>query len=86
MVGEVIDCTKAIDAGGKNMMVMHGDLVTKKKAFAIDALPFGTVLTLAATGSGDEFWFCLLPTGKQMKNMAGEAHLLSRNFLSLVPR
>jgi alcohol dehydrogenase len=47
--GSVIDCTKLIAAGAK----YEGDawdLVTKK-AFAQDALPFGTVLTLAATGS-----------------------------------
>ncbi|MGD6857798.1 iron-containing alcohol dehydrogenase [Bacillus infantis] len=47
--GSVIDCTKAIAAGAK----YDGDawdLVTKK-AFANEALPFGTVLTLAATGS-----------------------------------
>lgn len=47
--GSVIDCTKAIAAGAK----YEGDawdLVTKK-AFATEALPFGTVLTLAATGS-----------------------------------
>ncbi|WP_423407962.1 iron-containing alcohol dehydrogenase [Heyndrickxia sp. MSNUG] len=47
--GSVIDCTKAIAAGAK----YDGDawdLVTKK-AFASVALPFGTVLTLAATGS-----------------------------------
>lgn len=47
--GSVIDCTKLIAAGAK----YDGDawdLVTKK-AFAEEALPFGTVLTLAATGS-----------------------------------
>lgn len=47
--GSVIDCTKAIAAGAK----YDGDawdLVTKK-AFAAEGLPFGTVLTLAATGS-----------------------------------
>lgn len=47
--GSVIDCTKAIAAGAK----YDGDawdLVTKK-AFASEGLPFGTVLTLAATGS-----------------------------------
>ncbi|MGG5252800.1 iron-containing alcohol dehydrogenase [Neobacillus sp. SM06] len=47
--GSVIDCTKLIAAGSK----YDGDawdLVTKK-AFATEALPFGTVLTLAATGS-----------------------------------
>lgn len=47
--GSVIDCTKAIAAGAK----YEGDawdLVTKK-AMATEALPFGTVLTLAATGS-----------------------------------
>jgi alcohol dehydrogenase len=47
--GSVIDCTKAIAAGAK----YDGDawdLVTKK-AMATEALPFGTVLTLAATGS-----------------------------------
>ncbi|WP_462411143.1 iron-containing alcohol dehydrogenase [Neobacillus sp. Marseille-QA0830] len=47
--GSVIDCTKLIAAGAK----YDGDawdLVTKK-AFVKEALPFGTVLTLAATGS-----------------------------------
>jgi alcohol dehydrogenase len=47
--GSVIDCTKLIAAGAK----YNGDawdLVTKK-AVATDALPFGVVLTLAATGS-----------------------------------
>lgn len=47
--GSVIDCTKLVAAGSK----YDGDawdLVTKK-AFAKEALPFGTVLTLAATGS-----------------------------------
>ncbi|MEK3890140.1 iron-containing alcohol dehydrogenase [Bacillus sp. FSL K6-3431] len=47
--GSVIDCVKAIAAGAK----YEGDpwdLVIKKAAVK-DALPFGTVLTLAATGS-----------------------------------
>ncbi|TKD69252.1 iron-containing alcohol dehydrogenase [Pseudalkalibacillus hwajinpoensis] len=47
--GSVIDCTKAISAGAK----YDGDawdFVTKKAAPKA-ALPFGTVLTLAATGS-----------------------------------
>lgn len=47
--GSVIDCTKAIAAGAK----YDGDawdLVTKKSPVKA-ALPFGTVLTLAATGS-----------------------------------
>lgn len=47
--GSVIDCTKAIAAGAK----YDGDawdLVTKKSPVN-DALPFGTILTLAATGS-----------------------------------
>ncbi|MBA9026948.1 iron-containing alcohol dehydrogenase [Peribacillus huizhouensis] len=47
--GSVIDCTKAIAAGAK----YDGDawdLVTKKSPVEA-ALPFGTVLTLAATGS-----------------------------------
>lgn len=47
--GSVIDCTKLIAAAAK----YDGDawdLVTFK-AFANDALPFGTVLTIAATGS-----------------------------------
>ncbi|MFD3448842.1 iron-containing alcohol dehydrogenase [Microbacteriaceae bacterium 4G12] len=47
--GSVIDCTKAIAAGTKYDGDVW-DLVTKK-AFATEALPFGTVLTLAATGS-----------------------------------
>ncbi len=47
--GSVIDCTKAIAAGAK----YEGDawdLITKK-AVVKSALPLGTVLTLAATGS-----------------------------------
>jgi alcohol dehydrogenase YqhD (iron-dependent ADH family) len=47
--GSVIDGTKAIAAGAK----FDGDIwdVISKKAHATDALPFGTILTLAATGS-----------------------------------
>jgi alcohol dehydrogenase YqhD (iron-dependent ADH family) len=47
--GSVIDCTKLIAAGAK----YDGDAwdLVVKKAFASEALPFGTVLTLAATGS-----------------------------------
>ncbi len=47
--GSVIDCTKAISAGAK----YEGDawdLITAKAPIE-EALPFGTVLTLAATGS-----------------------------------
>ncbi|SDK28723.1 iron-containing alcohol dehydrogenase [Sediminibacillus albus] len=47
--GSTIDCTKAIAAGAKYDGDVW-DIVTKKVA-ASDALPFGTVLTLAATGS-----------------------------------
>ncbi|THF78457.1 iron-containing alcohol dehydrogenase [Cohnella fermenti] len=47
--GSVIDCAKAIAAAAK----YDGDFwdVVTKKATATDALPLGTVLTLAATGS-----------------------------------
>ncbi|MEH7010310.1 iron-containing alcohol dehydrogenase [Neobacillus niacini] len=47
--GSVIDCTKLIAAGAK----YDGDAwdLVVKKAPVSDALPFGTVLTLAATGS-----------------------------------
>ncbi|ALC89512.1 butanol dehydrogenase [Bacillus sp. FJAT-18017] len=47
--GSVIDCTKLIAAGAK----YDGDAwdLVIKKAQVQDALPFGTVLTLAATGS-----------------------------------
>jgi alcohol dehydrogenase len=47
--GSVIDCTKLIAAGAK----YDGDAwdLVVKKAFAKEALPFGTILTLAATGS-----------------------------------
>lgn len=47
--GSVIDCTKLIAAGAK----YDGDTwdLVIKKAAVTDALPFGTVLTLAATGS-----------------------------------
>jgi alcohol dehydrogenase len=47
--GSTIDCTKAIAVGAKSDNDIW-DIVTKK-AQATDALPFGTVLTLAATGS-----------------------------------
>jgi alcohol dehydrogenase YqhD (iron-dependent ADH family) len=47
--GSVIDCTKAIAAGAK----YDGDVwdIITLKASPKEALPFGTVLTLAATGS-----------------------------------
>jgi len=47
--GSVIDCVKAIAVGAK----YDGDVwdIVTNKAAAKDALPFGTVLTLAATGS-----------------------------------
>ncbi|GAE30341.1 iron-containing alcohol dehydrogenase [Halalkalibacter hemicellulosilyticus] len=47
--GSVIDATKAIAVGAK----LDGDIwaVIKKKAQPTGALPFGTILTLAATGS-----------------------------------
>ncbi|WP_338788596.1 iron-containing alcohol dehydrogenase [Metabacillus sp. FJAT-53654] len=47
--GSVIDCTKAIAVGAK----YDGDVwdIVTKKHFPTEALPFGTVLTLAATGS-----------------------------------
>ncbi|CAG7636551.1 iron-containing alcohol dehydrogenase [Paenibacillus allorhizosphaerae] len=47
--GSVIDCVKAIAIGAK----YDGDVwdIITRKATAQDALPFGTVLTLAATGS-----------------------------------
>ncbi|MGG4489948.1 iron-containing alcohol dehydrogenase [Metabacillus idriensis] len=47
--GSVIDCTKAIAAGAK----YDGDAwdIVTKKHMPAEALPFGTVLTLAATGS-----------------------------------
>jgi len=47
--GSVIDCTKAVAAGAK----YDGDpweFITKKTAVK-EALPFGTILTIAATGS-----------------------------------
>lgn len=47
--GSTIDCVKAIAAGAKSDDDIW-DIVTKK-TFAVEALPFGTVLTLAATGS-----------------------------------
>ncbi|WP_416151733.1 iron-containing alcohol dehydrogenase [Salipaludibacillus sp. HK11] len=47
--GSVIDCTKAIVAGAKYDGDVW-DLVIKKET-PKDALPFGTILTLAATGS-----------------------------------
>ncbi|UOQ49190.1 iron-containing alcohol dehydrogenase [Gracilibacillus caseinilyticus] len=47
--GSTIDCTKAIAVGAKS----EDDIweIVTKKANATGALPFGTVLTLAATGS-----------------------------------
>lgn len=47
--GSTIDCTKAIAAGAKSEADIW-DIVTKKVTIN-EALPFGTVLTLAATGS-----------------------------------
>jgi alcohol dehydrogenase len=47
--GSVIDCTKAVAAGAKYDGDVW-DLVTKKEK-PESALPFGTILTLAATGS-----------------------------------
>ncbi|MBT2217325.1 iron-containing alcohol dehydrogenase [Virgibacillus dakarensis] len=47
--GSTIDCTKAIAVGAKTDVDMW-DIVTKKEQ-ATEALPFGTVLTIAATGS-----------------------------------
>ncbi|GAE93481.1 NADH-dependent butanol dehydrogenase A [Gracilibacillus boraciitolerans JCM 21714] len=47
--GSTIDCTKAIAAGARSEEDIW-DIVTKKTS-ASDALPFGTLLTLAATGS-----------------------------------
>ncbi|MFC4558188.1 iron-containing alcohol dehydrogenase [Virgibacillus kekensis] len=47
--GSTIDATKAIATGAKTDVDIW-DIVTKKEQ-ANDALPFGTVLTLAATGS-----------------------------------
>jgi len=47
--GSVIDCTKAIAAGAKYDKDPW-DFITKKTTVT-EALPFGTVLTLAATGS-----------------------------------
>lgn len=47
--GSVIDCTKAIAAGAE----YDGDVwdIINKKHMPTEALPFGTILTLAATGS-----------------------------------
>ncbi|GAA0311978.1 hypothetical protein GGQ92_001945 [Gracilibacillus halotolerans] len=47
--GSTIDCTKAIAAGAQSEADIW-DIVTKK-VHIDEALPFGTVLTLAATGS-----------------------------------
>lgn len=47
--GSTIDATKAIAAGAKTDTDIW-DIVTKKDK-ANDALPFGTVLTISATGS-----------------------------------
>lgn len=47
--GSTIDATKAIAAGATTETDMW-DIVTKKEK-ATDALPFGTVLTISATGS-----------------------------------
>lgn len=47
--GSTIDCTKAIAVGAKSTDDIW-DIISKKGQ-ATDAVPFGTVLTLAATGS-----------------------------------
>ena len=47
--GSVLDCAKAVAVGAK----YEGDMwdFAQRKAVAKDALPLGTVLTMAATGS-----------------------------------
>ena len=47
--GSTIDCTKVIAAGAK----YDGDAwdIVTKKASVKEALPFGMILTIAATGS-----------------------------------
>ena len=78
--GSMIDCTKAIAAGAK----YDGDAwdIVTKKTIATEALPFGTVLTLAATGS-EMNPALLLQIGKPMRNMDGEVLLrLSAIFYS----
>ena len=80
--GSVIDCTKAIAAGAK----YEGDAwdIVIKKTSVKDALPFGTVLTLAATGS-EMNPALLLQIGKQMKNMVGEVRYVYPRFSILDP-
>lgn len=81
--GSVIDCTKAIAAGAK----YDGDpwdFITKKvKVF--EALPFGTVLTLAATGSEMNAG-SVITNWETKENMAGTVRRRSRNFrFSILP-
>lgn len=52
-----------------------------EKAFASEALPFGTVLTLAATGSEMNAG-SVITNWETNENTAGVARLLSRSFQS----
>ncbi|GAA3320067.1 hypothetical protein GCM10020331_029540 [Ectobacillus funiculus] len=76
--GSVIDCTKAIAVGAKYEGNVW-DIITRKVA-ANGALPFGTVLTLAATGSEMNSGSVITNWETNEKNMDGAVHLPFRGF------
>ncbi|MCI3924670.1 iron-containing alcohol dehydrogenase [Paenibacillus sp. TRM 82003] len=88
--GSVIDCVKAIAVGA----VYEGDVwdVITRKAAAPGALPFGTVLTLAATGSEMNSGSVITNWETQEKVGWGSAHtfprfsILDPTFTFTVPR
>jgi alcohol dehydrogenase len=80
--GSVIDCAKAIAVGAK----YEGDVweIITQKATPVDALPLGTVLTLAATGS--EMNPASVITNWETKEKYGwKSHLVYPKFSILDP-
>ena len=75
--GSVIDATKAIVAGAK-YKGDPWDLVIKK-APVEEALPFGTVLTIAATGSEANSRFCHNKLGNEREIWMGKSIGIIRN-------
>lgn len=88
--GSTIDCTKAIAAGAKTDVDMW-DIVTKKES-AETAIPFGTVLTLAATGSEMNAnsvitnWETQEKHGWSSKHVYPKFSILDPNYTISVPR
>ncbi|GAA3328333.1 hypothetical protein GCM10020331_071880 [Ectobacillus funiculus] len=81
--GSVLDCAKAIAAGVK----YEGDVwdIITSKVTATEALPIGSVLTLAATGSEMNNNSVITNWETNEKNTAGAVLLHIHNFSILDP-